>query len=157
MESTSRELPTTNLNNRFQDELYYQIVNKLGQGGYTNAWLGNVLQAASYKGYEAIVKLLLDKGADVNAQGKRYGNALHAALEGGHEAIAKLLLDHLEQRPILVPDFSREGDNFSREDDDDSDIKVVKEKFKSLARSLRTMFVVNTKKRLDIKELLNDK
>jgi len=51
-----------------------------------------------------------------------------------------------------VSDFSREGENFSREDDDDSgednddsDIKVVKQKFKSLARSLRKMFVVDAK------------
>jgi ankyrin repeat protein len=30
---------------------------------------GNALQAASSGGHEAIVKLLLEKGADVNAQG----------------------------------------------------------------------------------------
>jgi ankyrin repeat protein len=39
------------------------------------------------------VKLLLDKGADVNAQGGRYGNALQAASWGGHKATVKLLLD----------------------------------------------------------------
>jgi ankyrin repeat protein len=38
------------------------------------------------------VKLLLKKGADVNAQGGFYSNALQAASEGGHEAIVKLLL-----------------------------------------------------------------
>ncbi|KAF2178433.1 ankyrin, partial [Zopfia rhizophila CBS 207.26] len=38
-------------------------------------------------------KLLLDKGADVNAQGGSYGNALHAASERDHEQIVKLLLD----------------------------------------------------------------
>ncbi|PWO15022.1 hypothetical protein PtrARCrB10_12117, partial [Pyrenophora tritici-repentis] len=43
--------------------------------------------------HEAIVKLLLNKGADVNAQGGEYGNALQAASAGGHEAIVKLLLD----------------------------------------------------------------
>ena len=52
----------------------------------------------------------------------------------------------LEQRPMPVPDFSGEGDNFFREDDDDSDIKVIKENFKILARSLRKIFVVDTKK-----------
>ncbi|KAF2729999.1 hypothetical protein EJ04DRAFT_446072 [Polyplosphaeria fusca] len=37
--------------------------------------------------------MLLDKGADVNAQGGRYGNALQAASYGGHEAVVKMLLD----------------------------------------------------------------
>ena len=43
--------------------------------------------------HEAIVKLLLEKGADVNAQGGRHGHALQAASFGGHEAIMKLLLE----------------------------------------------------------------
>jgi ankyrin repeat protein len=37
------------------------------------------------------VRLLLDKGADVNAQGGEYGNALQAASLEGHEAVVKLL------------------------------------------------------------------
>ncbi|KAF2827154.1 hypothetical protein CC86DRAFT_274174, partial [Ophiobolus disseminans] len=43
----------------------------------------------------AVVKLLLllDKGADVNAQGGDFGNAFHAASLKGHEAVVKLLLD----------------------------------------------------------------
>ncbi|KAF1828432.1 hypothetical protein BDW02DRAFT_512307, partial [Decorospora gaudefroyi] len=43
--------------------------------------------------HQRVVKLLLDKGADVNAQGGRYSNALQAALSGGYEVVAKLLLD----------------------------------------------------------------
>jgi len=41
------------------------------------------------------VKLLLEKGADVNAQGGQYGNALQAASVTCHEAIVnvKLLLE----------------------------------------------------------------
>jgi ankyrin repeat protein len=39
------------------------------------------------------VKLLLEKNADVNAQGGDYGNALQAASEGGHEQVVKLLLE----------------------------------------------------------------
>jgi ankyrin repeat protein len=39
------------------------------------------------------VKLLLDKGADVNAKGGYYGNALHAASVSGHEQVVKLLFD----------------------------------------------------------------
>jgi hypothetical protein len=39
------------------------------------------------------VRLLLDKGAEVNAQGGQYGNALQAASHGGHEAVVRLLLE----------------------------------------------------------------
>lgn len=39
-----------------------------------------------------MVKLLLDKGADVNAQGGLYGNTLRAASYRGHEQVVKLLL-----------------------------------------------------------------
>ena len=42
---------------------------------------------------EAVVRLLLEKGADVNAQGGYYGNALQAASARGHEAVVRLLLD----------------------------------------------------------------
>jgi hypothetical protein len=37
---------------------------------------GNAFQAASARGKEVVVKMLLDKGPDVNAQGGEYGNAL---------------------------------------------------------------------------------
>jgi ankyrin repeat protein len=40
-----------------------------------------------------MVNLLLEKGADVNAQGGYYGNALQAASAGGDEAIVKLLFE----------------------------------------------------------------
>jgi ankyrin repeat protein len=43
------------------------------QGGHH----GNALQAASSRGQEKVVQLLLDKGADVNAQGGEFGNTLH--------------------------------------------------------------------------------
>jgi hypothetical protein len=39
---------------------------------------GNALQAALHGGHEAIAKLLIERGADVNAHGY-YGNALQAA------------------------------------------------------------------------------
>lgn len=38
-----------------------------------------------------MVQLLLDKNADVNAQGGRYGNALQAALVRGHKEVVQLL------------------------------------------------------------------
>ncbi|KAL2848944.1 ankyrin repeat-containing domain protein [Aspergillus pseudodeflectus] len=53
----------------------------------------NALQAASAKSHQEIVKLLLDKGADINVQGGEYGNALQAASFGGHQKIIQLLLE----------------------------------------------------------------
>ena len=67
VESTSRGLPAVDINDRFQDR--------------------------PSKGGEAILKLLLDKGADVNEQGELYGKALRVASSEGYEAIVKLLLD----------------------------------------------------------------
>jgi ankyrin repeat protein len=40
-----------------------------------------------------VVKILLDAGADVNAQGGELGNALQAALGGGHAQVVKMLID----------------------------------------------------------------
>jgi ankyrin repeat protein len=42
---------------------------------------GNALQAASYTGHEAIAKLLLEQGADVNAQGGEYGHYRQHVME----------------------------------------------------------------------------
>jgi ankyrin repeat protein len=55
--------------------------------------LGSVLIKHSHAGNEEVVQLLLDKGADVNAQGGEYGNALQAASWGGHKEVVQQLLD----------------------------------------------------------------
>ncbi|KAI0123250.1 hypothetical protein BJ170DRAFT_587273, partial [Xylariales sp. AK1849] len=47
--------------------------------------------AASLGGLQEMVQLLVDQGADVNAQGGAYGNALQAAFSGGHLAIVERL------------------------------------------------------------------
>jgi hypothetical protein len=39
------------------------------------------------------VRMLLEKGPEVNVQGGRYGNASQAASLKGHEKIVQLLLD----------------------------------------------------------------
>ncbi|KAL2201539.1 hypothetical protein P885DRAFT_26407 [Corynascus similis CBS 632.67] len=49
---------------------------------------GNSLQAASQGGHQEIVQLLLQEGADVNAQ----GGSLQAASQEGHQEIVQLLL-----------------------------------------------------------------
>lgn len=51
------------------------------------------LYYAALLGLSTITGLLLDKGADANAQGGRYGNALQAASARGHEQVVEMLLD----------------------------------------------------------------
>ena len=51
------------------------------------------LYYASLAGLIEPVRLLLEKGADVNAQGGVYGSALQAALSGGHDQIVQRLLE----------------------------------------------------------------
>ncbi|KAJ7242518.1 hypothetical protein C8J57DRAFT_1009222, partial [Mycena rebaudengoi] len=53
---------------------------------------GTALQAASSKGYNEIVKLLLENEADVNADGGDYGSALCAACANGHKDVVNILL-----------------------------------------------------------------
>jgi hypothetical protein len=61
------------------------------RGADANAQDGNTLQAAASNGDEAVVQLLVDRGADVNAQGGYYGNALQAAVWKGDGALVRLL------------------------------------------------------------------
>ncbi|KAJ7851874.1 ankyrin repeat-containing domain protein [Mycena leptocephala] len=55
---------------------------------------GSALQAAVSTGHEAVVHLLLQHGADVNAKAGKYGNVLQLASWQGHEVIARLLVEH---------------------------------------------------------------
>ncbi|CAL8575827.1 hypothetical protein XPA_001728 [Xanthoria parietina] len=50
--------------------------------------------AASERGHDQVVQMLLDNGADVNAQGGSYTNALQAASAGGHDQVVQMLLDN---------------------------------------------------------------
>lgn len=50
-----------------------------------------VLHHVSVHGNVKMAKLLVDKGADVNAQGGRYGNTLQAASDRGHREIVQML------------------------------------------------------------------
>lgn len=49
---------------------------------------------AAYNGHVEIVKLLIDRGADVNLKGEAWYGPLHAAALGGHVEVVKLLLQH---------------------------------------------------------------
>jgi ankyrin repeat protein len=51
-----------------------------------------LLTSAKY-GIEPAVRILLERGADINAVGEYHGTALWLAVEGGHEKLARLLLN----------------------------------------------------------------
>jgi hypothetical protein len=53
----------------------------------------NPLYYAALYGLREVTRLLVDKGADVNAQGGENGNALQAASAEGHETVVRLLID----------------------------------------------------------------
>ncbi|KAJ5902289.1 hypothetical protein N7495_002817 [Penicillium taxi] len=48
---------------------------------------------ASRNGHDKTIQLLLERGADVNAQSLFYGNALQAACSKGNDKIAQMLLE----------------------------------------------------------------
>lgn len=54
---------------------------------------GSTLQAVSYRGQEKVVRMLLDAGADANAQGGCYDNTLQAAPSCGHKRVVRVLLN----------------------------------------------------------------
>ena len=78
----------------FQVELYlpmramYILINR-GKQGATMSRKKKVSIPCSH-----IVKLLIEKGADVNTLGGEYGSALYAASNEGHEAIEKMLINN---------------------------------------------------------------
>ena len=65
-----------------------ELLNTQGGGHF-----GNPIQAASYFGHKGVVQLLLEKGADINAQGGHYGTALQAASYRCHQVLVQLLLE----------------------------------------------------------------
>lgn len=48
---------------------------------------------AARHGHERVVQVLLDSGANTNAQQEKEGTALHVACKYGHENIVRILLD----------------------------------------------------------------
>ncbi|MCJ1324224.1 hypothetical protein MMC10_000886 [Thelotrema lepadinum] len=55
---------------------------------------GSALQVAAIMGQEAIVRLLLEHGADIHAKGGYWGNALHAAAATGQVVTTEILIEH---------------------------------------------------------------
>ncbi|KAK5949202.1 hypothetical protein OHC33_009743 [Knufia fluminis] len=55
---------------------------------------GTALQAAARRGYRDVVEMLINKRADVNAQGGEYGTALQAASSKGLRDVVQILIDN---------------------------------------------------------------
>jgi ankyrin repeat protein len=72
---------------------HQQRFEKISQGESFLSAMNVALREASSIGYEQIVKVLIHKGADVNAQGGPYDTVLQAAASKGHEGIVNLLLN----------------------------------------------------------------
>ncbi|KAF7368010.1 Ankyrin [Mycena sanguinolenta] len=72
------------------------IIHLIEQGAYdtTHVLYGTALHAASFRGRESIVTLLIEMGADINIQGGYFGTALIAASHGGHQHVVQLLLEN---------------------------------------------------------------
>ena len=70
-----------------------KIVQMLINAGDDMEFCINALQAASAYGHDQIVQILIDAGADVNVQGGDYGNALRAASFYGYDQTVKVLID----------------------------------------------------------------
>ncbi|KAF5690614.1 ankyrin repeat [Fusarium denticulatum] len=60
----------------------------------SNEITAGTLQAAAYRGHLAVMKLLLDNGADIDANDDRFGSALEAAAKGSNLTALRMLLDH---------------------------------------------------------------
>ena len=77
-----------------RDWLLVHRPNKRWEAPFDNLGdVGSGLYYASFAGLLNVVLMLLERGADVNAQGGDFCNALQAALEGGYEKVVSMLLE----------------------------------------------------------------
>jgi ankyrin repeat protein len=106
-QTTRNDLTLERVKLLVQDGHYERAVNRAWSNGYVQIVVmmletdptSSALYKASKRGYREVVKLLLDKGVDVNAQGGHYGNALQAASFRGHKQVVKLLLEAGAHQP----------------------------------------------------------
>ncbi|KAF8308457.1 hypothetical protein F5887DRAFT_912384 [Amanita rubescens] len=68
------------------------IVEHLVKGNDFIPAYGGIIQIAAKHGYVDIIKILLEKGVDVNTQGEHFGNALQAAISGNNLEMIRLLV-----------------------------------------------------------------
>jgi ankyrin repeat protein len=83
------------VHNRFGDKfsrIYTQPPSAI-EASVTDILRPTSLSKAAREGHEAVVRLLLDRGADANAGMDRESTPLCGAARAGHEAVVRLLLD----------------------------------------------------------------
>lgn len=77
-----------------QQPLFERLVNEAQDFDLTDSYHATPLYHASVYGRTEIVKLLLAKNVNVNAQGGHFGYPLQAAIYGSHEEVVRSLLEH---------------------------------------------------------------
>lgn len=87
------------------------------------------LMITSYFGHYVIVKVLLEKGAEVNAKvGRYYRTALSLAAENGHDSVVKLLLDKGAKINSEDGRYHRTALSFAAENGHNSVVKLLLDK-----------------------------
>ncbi|KAJ7691497.1 ankyrin repeat-containing domain protein, partial [Mycena olivaceomarginata] len=66
----------------------------LKQEPYPQHQDSQIISVASYYGHFQMIQMLVQHGADVNAQDRDYGSALQVASSKGHISIVELLIEH---------------------------------------------------------------
>ncbi|KAJ5651196.1 uncharacterized protein N7484_004919 [Penicillium longicatenatum] len=79
--------------NGHEQEVHFLLAVKKHEINTADDTGANPLMWASRNGHDKIVQMLLERGAEVNAQGGRHGNALQAASFRGHDKIVQMLLE----------------------------------------------------------------
>ncbi|MCJ1465075.1 hypothetical protein MMC07_003691 [Pseudocyphellaria aurata] len=70
------------------------VLSSLRHGAIVNTVTDPALQRASVHGHEDMIRLLLDHGLDVNAEGGVCGSPLQAASQNGREEVVRILLEN---------------------------------------------------------------
>ncbi|KAF5658278.1 ankyrin repeat domain-containing protein [Fusarium denticulatum] len=84
------------------------------------------LMIAAYYGHRVVVKLLLDKDAEIEAKDRRYGQTpLSWAAKNGHEAVVKLLLDKGAEIEAKDSEYGRTPLSLAAENEHEAVVKLL--------------------------------
>lgn len=91
MEAEANNRGASSINKIYEDQAIFLLENSANLD--LNKQGGLLLQAAAWTGKSEVVRILLHKGADINACGGKYGSPLNAAVFRGYWDIVEMLLD----------------------------------------------------------------